>query len=60
MSSATRKTGSKPRRVKHDRGVPTNVSEAPTPEQLQWLNENEKAIDYYNAFVEKHGLFGSN
>jgi antitoxin CcdA len=27
-------------------------------EQLQWLAENEKAIDYYNSFVEKHGLFG--
>jgi antitoxin CcdA len=27
-------------------------------EQLRWLAENEKAIDYYNSFVEKHGLFG--
>jgi antitoxin CcdA len=27
-------------------------------EQLRWLAENEKAIDYYNFFVEKHGLFG--
>ena len=27
-------------------------------EQQQWLAENEKAIDYYNSFVEKHGLFG--
>ncbi|MEO8845987.1 MAG: type II toxin-antitoxin system CcdA family antitoxin [Kofleriaceae bacterium] len=27
-------------------------------EQVRWLAENEKAIDYYNSFVEKHGLFG--
>ncbi len=27
-------------------------------EQARWLAENENAIDYYNAFVEKHGLFG--
>jgi antitoxin CcdA len=27
-------------------------------EQLRWLAENEKAIDYYNSFVEEHGLFG--
>jgi antitoxin CcdA len=27
-------------------------------EQLQWLADNEKAIEYYNSFVEKHGLFG--
>jgi antitoxin CcdA len=27
-------------------------------EQARWLAENEAAIDYYNDFVEKHGLFG--
>ena len=27
-------------------------------EQARWLAENDAAIDYYNAFVEKHGLFG--
>ena len=27
-------------------------------EQARWLAENQDAIDYYNAFVEKHGLFG--
>jgi antitoxin CcdA len=27
-------------------------------EQARWLAENHEAIDYYNAFVEKHGLFG--
>jgi len=27
-------------------------------EQARWLAENEQAIDYYNAFVEKHGVFG--
>jgi antitoxin CcdA len=27
-------------------------------EQARWLAENEAAIDYYNAFVEKHGFFG--
>lgn len=27
-------------------------------EQSRWLAENEEAIDYYNAFVEKHGVFG--
>lgn len=27
-------------------------------EQARWLAENEKAIEYYNAFVEEHGLFG--
>lgn len=27
-------------------------------EQARWLAENADAIDYYNAFVEKHGLFG--
>jgi hypothetical protein len=56
MSSATCKTASKPmRRVKHDRSVPTNVSKATTRTPLA---ENEKAIDHYNSFVEKHGLFG--
>jgi antitoxin CcdA len=29
-----------------------------TAEQLRWLAENEKAIEYYNSFVEEHGLFG--
>lgn len=27
-------------------------------EQTSWLAENEAAIAYYNAFVEKHGVFG--
>lgn len=27
-------------------------------EQARWLAENADAIEYYNAFVEKHGLFG--
>ena len=27
-------------------------------EQARWLAENEEAINYYNAFVEKHGMFG--
>jgi antitoxin CcdA len=27
-------------------------------EQARWLAENQDAIDYYNAFVDKHGLFG--
>jgi hypothetical protein len=27
------------------------------PEVAQ-LTETEKAIDYYNSFVEEHGLFG--
>ena len=27
-------------------------------EQARWLAENEEAIDYYNAFIEKHGMFG--
>jgi antitoxin CcdA len=27
-------------------------------EQQQWLADNDKAIEYYNSFVEKHGLFG--
>ena len=27
-------------------------------EQARWLAENEAAIDYYNAFIEKHGMFG--
>ena len=27
-------------------------------EQARWLAENEKAIEYYNSFVEKHGVFG--
>jgi antitoxin CcdA len=27
-------------------------------ERSNWLAENEQAIDAYNAFVEKHGVFG--
>jgi antitoxin CcdA len=27
-------------------------------EQARWLAENKDAIDYYNNFVEKHGVFG--
>ena len=27
-------------------------------ERSRWLAENEEAIDYYNSFVEKHGVFG--
>ena len=26
-------------------------------EQARWLSENEAAMDYYNSFIEKHGLF---
>ena len=26
-------------------------------EQARWQGENEAAMDYYNAFIEKHGLF---
>lgn len=26
-------------------------------EQARWRSENEAAMDYYNAFIEKHGLF---
>ncbi len=26
-------------------------------EQTRWLSENEAAMDYYNSFIEKHGLF---
>jgi antitoxin CcdA len=28
-------------------------------EQARWLAENEAAIDYFNKFVEKHGVFGA-
>jgi len=27
-------------------------------EQTRWLAENEQAIEYFNKFIEKHGLFG--
>ncbi len=27
-------------------------------EQARWLAENEAAIDYFNKFVEEHGVFG--
>ena len=27
-------------------------------EQARWLAENAEAIDYFNKFVEKHGVFG--
>jgi antitoxin CcdA len=27
-------------------------------ERSSWLAENQQAIDAYNAFVEKHGVFG--
>jgi antitoxin CcdA len=27
-------------------------------EQARWLAENQEAIDFYNSFVEKHGMFG--
>jgi antitoxin CcdA len=27
-------------------------------EQARWLAENKDAIDYYNAFIEEHGIFG--
>lgn len=27
-------------------------------EQARWLAQNEDAIDYFNKFVEKHGVFG--
>jgi antitoxin CcdA len=26
-------------------------------EQARWQSENEAAMDYYNSFMEKHGLF---
>ena len=26
-------------------------------EQVRWQSENEAAMDYYNSFIEKHGLF---
>jgi antitoxin CcdA len=27
-------------------------------EQARWLAENEAAIDYFNKFIEEHGVFG--
>lgn len=27
-------------------------------EQERWLTENERAIEQYNAFVERHGAYG--
>lgn len=27
-------------------------------EQARWVAENEAAIDYYNAFIAEHGVFG--
>lgn len=38
-----------------ERALANAIREA---EQARWLADNEAAIDYYNAFVEKHGLFG--
>lgn len=29
-----------------------------TRREEQWLAENREAIDEYNRFVEKHGIFG--
>jgi post-segregation antitoxin (ccd killing protein) len=26
--------------------------------QARWRSENEQAIEQYNAFVERHGVFG--
>jgi antitoxin CcdA len=28
-------------------------------EQARWLAENEAAIEYYNKFIEEHGVFGA-
>jgi antitoxin CcdA len=38
-----------------DAAIETAIVQA---EQDRWLAENEAAIDYYNEFVEKHGMFG--
>jgi len=27
-------------------------------QQARWLRENDDAIEYFNRFVEEHGLFG--
>jgi post-segregation antitoxin (ccd killing protein) len=37
------------------RGRVTQVNRA--TEQARWLVENEQAIDQYNAFVERYGVF---
>lgn len=26
-------------------------------QRARWIAENEAAIEYYNAFIEEHGLF---
>jgi antitoxin CcdA len=28
-------------------------------EQARWLAENEAAIEFYNKFIEEHGVFGA-
>jgi antitoxin CcdA len=38
-----------------ERALETAIVDA---EQARWLAENDEAIDQYNSFVEKHGLFG--
>jgi antitoxin CcdA len=38
-----------------ERALAAAIREA---EQGRWLAENDQAIDQYNAFVERHGVFG--
>ena len=38
-----------------ERALAAAIREA---EQGRWLAENERAIEQYNAFVERHGAFG--
>jgi antitoxin CcdA len=38
-----------------ERALTAAIREA---EQGRWRSENEQAIEQYNAFVERHGVFG--
>src|SRR5687767_14733709 len=38
-----------------ERALAAAIREA---EQGRWRSENEQAIEQYNAFVERHGVFG--
>jgi len=40
--------------MRRRRALAAAVREA---EQARWLGENEQAIEDYNAFVERHGVF---
>jgi Post-segregation antitoxin CcdA len=49
--------GRVPARKPRTRGTPDRPDRSVRAAQERWRSKNEQAIEQYNAFVERHGVF---